>query len=162
METSWEDLVDQRGDLLLRVAFRVLHDIHDAEDIVQQVLLETFASGRMHDVGLMKRMTVFRSIDRLRRRISATPFDETVHVRQTTGERSRMEREESANQLRCAITKLPMRQAQCFWMRYVEGMSVRDIAASQTITESAVTTALSKARVTLKKCLQHNAVQSHD
>ena len=121
-EASWRELVEQHGEAILKVAFRVLRNIHDAEDIAQQVLLEAFAMEKLPDIGIMKRMAAFRSIDRLRRRDNVLCFDETVHVPFKDDAERSIEIQEQADLLRIAIARLPNRQAQCFWLRYVEGL----------------------------------------
>lgn len=149
-EASWRELVEQHGEAIIRVAYRLLRNMQDAEDVAQQVLLESFAMKRIPDGGLLKRMATFRAIDRLRARTNAVPFDETTHMAaDDEGERS-IEILEQANRLRSAIARLPDRQARCFCLRYVEGLSNAEIAESLSISRSAVSTALNKARNTLR------------
>lgn len=149
-ETSWHSFVDQHGEAIFKVAYRVLRNLHDAEDVSQQVLLETYAMKSHPATGIMKRMAAFRAIDCLRKKQRTVPFDEAVHVPSCGLEYQAIEVEEQADLLRLAIARLPPRQAECFWLRYVEGLSNQEIATIQSISQSAVSTALLKARKTLR------------
>ena len=66
------------------------------------------------------------------------------------GETLRRELEE---RLRDALSELPEREATVFCMRYYDQLSNTEIAASLSISMSAVTTALHKARVKLSRKL---------
>ncbi|MBD3675173.1 MAG: sigma-70 family RNA polymerase sigma factor [Planctomycetaceae bacterium] len=70
---QWQQLVDQSiRRRLYRTAYRVLGDSGEAEDTLQEVLLEAFHKSDetefSPDVPLLRRMTLLRAIDRLRRR----------------------------------------------------------------------------------------------
>ena len=159
---SWQDIVDQNGEAIFRVAYRVLRNLHDAEDVSQEVLLEAYVMDNLPEVGLLKRMTAFRAIDRLRQRKTAICFDELVHLPKQHDLTDLSVIAEQAELLRMAIARLPQRQARCFWLRYVEGMANREIAESLSISASAVSTALSKARHSLRNSIPKKCKESYE
>lgn len=161
-DATWIEIVDAHGETILNVAYRLLRNMHDAEDVAQQVLLEAVAMESLPEIGLLKRMAAFRSIDRLRQRNDAICFDETSHAPLTGDAVQAFEAQEQADLLRTAIARLPERQAQCFWLRHVEGLSNREIARCQSISESAVSTALNKARRALRNAVSKEHKSSHE
>jgi RNA polymerase sigma-70 factor (ECF subfamily) len=159
---TWQAIVDEHGEAVFRVAFRLLHNVHDAEDVSQEVLLEAYRMPQPPGAALLMRMAAFRAIDRLRQRIPAIPFDEQVCL---VGGRSSEQESESAEEaelLRTAIAQLPRQQSTCFWLRYVENLSNQEIAELQSISVSAVSTALNKARRNLSRFFLSKTEKSHD
>jgi len=59
---QWQELIDQFGEELYRTAYRFLRDAGEAEDTVQDVLLEAFHKSVetefSPDVPLLRRTTV--------------------------------------------------------------------------------------------------------
>ncbi len=153
---QWESIVDEYGEALFRVAFRVLHNVHDAEDVTQEVLLEALRMPEDPDFGMLRRMTTFRAIDMLRRRTAAEPVDLDNCEKQALSPQQAITAREEIQILQQAIARLPRQQARCFWLRYVDGLTNQQIAASAGISESAVSTALNKARQRLRLALQPN------
>src|SRR3954466_15054321 len=67
---GWEALVYDQGPMVFQTAWRILHDVQDAEDVTQDVLVELYRSRRPEDIspGLLRCAAVRRAIDLLRRR----------------------------------------------------------------------------------------------
>ena len=103
------------------------------------------------DASLLKRVAALRSIDRLRKRVATEPLADDISQRELQSVEKAVENQESVNLLREAISRLPRQQARCFWLRYVEGLSNQQIAAAEAISESTVSTALCKARQSLRR-----------
>ena len=159
---TWQSIIDEHGKAIFGIAFRVLGSVHDAEDVSQEVLLEAFKMTRMPDAGLLKRMAAFRAIDRLRRRATTTPLDEQFLVSESRPIEQTVEHEELASLLRTAISSLARQQSRCFWLRHVEGLSNQEIARIEAISESAVSTALNKARQCLRRSFQNKFENSNE
>jgi RNA polymerase sigma-70 factor, ECF subfamily len=150
----WNQIIAEHGPMLYRAAYCILHDDGEAEDVVQDVLLEAYRThakqATVPAAGLLRRMVTCRAIDRLRRRRRAQPID-NVPVVQFRDIPDRVIQEmEQADHLRQALSRLPSRQAECFLLRYMEGMSCEEIAESLGVSSSSVTTALYKARTRLR------------
>jgi RNA polymerase sigma-70 factor, ECF subfamily len=148
--TSWDAIVSDYAPVLLRLTCRILGPGPDAEDAVQEAFLEGFRVSRNETVdnwgGLLRRVAVNRSLDRLRRRRNIEPLD----VRETAGRGQSPEQaaiaKELMGRLREAITRLPPQQTAVFCLRYFEEMTYNQIAETLGIEEGAVGTALNKAR----------------
>ncbi|MCA9129915.1 MAG: sigma-70 family RNA polymerase sigma factor [Planctomycetales bacterium] len=148
---TWQSIIDEHGEAIFRVAYRLLGSVHDAEDVSQEVLLEAFRMPEFPDASLLKRVAALRSIDRLRKRVATEPLADDISQRELQSVEKAVENQESVNLLREAISRLPRQQARCFWLRYVEGLSNQQIAAAEAISESTVSTALCKARQSLRR-----------
>lgn len=136
--------------------------MHDAEDVSQEVLLEAFKMPEIPDAALLRRVAAFRAIDRLRQRVATVPLDDDVGQLEPLSVEQAVENEESADLLRKAISRLPKQQARCFWLRYVEGLSNQEIAVVEAISESTVSTALSKARKSLRRLFSNKLENAHE
>jgi RNA polymerase sigma-70 factor (ECF subfamily) len=143
--------------MLYRAAYRVLHDDGDAEDVVQDVLLEAFRkhhhNGAIPAGGLLRRMVTLRSIDRLRRRRAARRIDDLTIAGAGEAPDQVLQEMEQVDRLREAIGRLPQREAACFLLRHAEGMSYSEIAETLGTSSSAVSTAIHKAKTKLRKSI---------
>jgi len=154
----WERIVEQHAAMLLRAAYHLLHDHGEAEDVVQEVLLEAYLKhsrdGTTPGGGLLRRMTLLRSVDRLRRRRRGESICEIVDE-EGGGEPSReIVEAEQSEQLRRAIGRLPPQQGKCFVLRYLEGLDHAQIGEALKMSRSAVSSALHRARESLRAALR--------
>ena len=89
MSEQWKSIVREHGPVVYRIAWRILGNADDADDVVQDVFLEAhqFASGNKmaNPVGLLKRVAVCRSLDRLRQRCGETSLDDLPIVDPESG-----------------------------------------------------------------------------
>lgn len=150
----WNQIVAEHGEVLFRIAFRVLRNAHDAEDVTQEVLLEAHQMTQLPDSGLLRRMATLRAIDRLRRRVNSHELDLGIRDHRCRAPDQLTEDAELDQLLRAAIGRLPKHQAQCFWLRYVDGLTNQEIAKSIGMSATAVSTSLHKARKTLRDACQ--------
>ena len=159
---NWRSIIDEHGEAVFRVAYRVLRSVQDAEDVSQEVLMEAFRMPQLPDASLLRRMAAFRAIDRLRQRVATVQLDDDFRRPETQPIEKALEDEERAAQIRIAISRLPRRQSRCFWLRYVDGLSNQAIAQVEAISESAVSTALNKARHSLRRTLSSKLENSRE
>jgi RNA polymerase sigma-70 factor (ECF subfamily) len=148
-------LVSRRSRFVFQVAWAVLRNSHDAEDVVQETFLKLYRTGsweRMADERAFLARTAWRlAVDRTRGRKSEAISDER--------------REGSANPEQCAIASdlssivqrlidgLPEELRVPLALSAVEEMTSRSIADAMGIPEGTVRTRIMRARATLKKKL---------
>jgi RNA polymerase sigma-70 factor (ECF subfamily) len=99
---------------------------------------------------LLRRLAVYRALDRLRQKQSRISVDELELESHAPGPAEAAIARELEGRLREAVAKLPAREAEVFWLRYFEDLSNRDIAELLAISPGAVGAALCKARTKLQ------------
>ena len=142
------EYVRKYSDMVYRVAYSYTRSIPDSEDIMQDVLMKLYQSGKAfrddeHAKAWLIRVTANRSKDVLRsqRRKHAEELDENTSQAQ----------EESG--LDEAMSALGEEYRLAVYLHYYEGYGVRDIARIMRISESNVKIRLKRARDKLKEFL---------
>jgi RNA polymerase sigma-70 factor (ECF subfamily) len=146
--TNWESIVREHGPMAFDTAWRILGNVADTEDAVQEALLGAFRLHQQQAVtnwgGLLSRLRKRKPILLL--------TDESLSPCGSQPEQAAAVRE-LADRLRAALAKLPRREATVFSMRYFGEMSNTEIAETLHISADAVGVALHKARTKLKEAL---------
>ena len=128
---------------LVRLAFGILRDSDEAEDVVQDVLLRLWQMRdqlRMPIEPLARVLTRNRCIDIVRRKKPAAELSMAVFQEEDEALRERIER------MMKVIESLPDLQQTILRLRHMEGMEFKEIAELTGSTEAAVRKALSRAR----------------
>lgn len=128
---------------LVRLAFGILRDSDEAEDVVQDVLLRLWQMRdqlRMPIEPLARVLTRNRCIDIVRRKKPAAELSMAVFQEEDEALRERIER------MMKVIETLPDLQQTILRLRHMEGMEFEEIAELTGSTEVAVRKALSRAR----------------
>ena len=132
---------------LVRLAFGILRDSDEAEDVVQDVLLRLWQMRdqlRMPIEPLARVLTRNRCIDIARRKKPAAELSMAVFQEEDEALRERSER------MMKVIETLPDLQQTILRLRHMEGMDSKEIADLTGTTEAAVRKALSRARQTVR------------
>ncbi|MBS0267052.1 MAG: sigma-70 family RNA polymerase sigma factor [Planctomycetes bacterium] len=162
MMPDWEQIVDAHARLVFGVAFRIVGQTHDAEDVAQETFREAFelaAAGRVTDWrGCLCRIATFRAIDLVRRRRKFGPLD-GVPPSAVDEPLAKLEARELSDRLQAAVSELPRQPAAVFALTYFENLSRDEIAAALETTPGAVSVALFKARKQLQQILQLDPLQ---
>ncbi|MDQ6740187.1 MAG: RNA polymerase sigma factor [Actinomycetota bacterium] len=160
---AFEQLVIAYQDRLFRLAYRMLNDRGEAEDVVQDALTAAWRGLPMlQDVrafgGWAYRLATNRCLDLLRKRSahpetitdledlrSATEFRTTYGP---AGSDPAYEAETAARQdsLTALLNTLPPEQRACWLLREMHGRSYAEIGATLKISQSAVRGRLARAR----------------
>ena len=164
-------LVERHLRMVRRLALNVLGDVHEAEDIAQEVFVSVWKARldwrpEARFSTWLHRVAVNKAIDRrrsLRGASQASPTSQEVITRLADADDRaarpedalvRLERMESAKSLRLALDRLPASQNQALTMFYFEELEVGRIADVLDCSEQAVRSLLKRGRAALKTNLQ--------
>jgi RNA polymerase sigma factor (sigma-70 family) len=139
-------------------AWRVLGHAGDAEDAVQEALLDAFHLHRSQNVAswgaLLRRLATCRALDLLRKRRPAEPLSATAAASASNEPPTVAVASELVQSLRDALLQLAPREAEVFSLRYFGELTNEQIANELKLTTGAVGVALHKARTRLKELLE--------
>lgn len=164
-------LVDRHLRMVRRLALNVLGDVHEAEDIAQEVFVSVWKARtdwrpEARFSTWLHRIAINKAIDRrrsLRGARQATPEPQDVITRLADADTRtdapedalrRLERLESAKGLRLALERLPATQNQALTLFYFEELDVSRIADAMDCSEQAVRSLLKRGRQALKTHIQ--------
>jgi RNA polymerase sigma-70 factor (ECF subfamily) len=140
-EHSLQELVRTRGTALVGYAYLLCGDRREAEDLVQDALVKTFARGRLgthpdNIEGYVRRaiMTTFLDGFRRRKRWAAVRHLTVVDDAAPGPESAVGDRVD----VRAALGTLPPRERACVVLRFYEDMTVPRIADALSLSEGAV------------------------
>ncbi len=160
---AWAPLVRQYGGMAFAVAYDRLHDVQLAEDAVQEAFAEAYAG--LHRLeqeeafpGWLRTIVRRRAGRHLRTRSSAEqPVGDVLPL---LGEEDKhadtasiAERRELKKRLHASVDALPDKLRLPVRLFYLEGYSVREIAAFLGVSESALKKRLFDARIRLRSAL---------
>ena len=150
--------MDRHGDAVYRLALCRLQNTADAQDVYQDTFLRLFqqpeAPGweeeRLKAWLLRTAMNRCADIGRRRRVRSAIPLQELPEIagRDSYGYIDLLD----------AVNRLPEKQRTIFHLRYAEGYKTQQISRLLGIPDSTVRVNLNRARLTLRKELETDAV----
>lgn len=135
--------------------FYLLGDHHDAEDVTERTFLAALAAiDRFRDEGATFRAWLFRIAHnevanalRRRQRHATAPLDETPEPAGGDDPAAVVSAEDDARRVRAAVARLPDDRRQVLILRFVDGLSAREIGAVLGRSEGAV------------RVLQHRALR---
>jgi RNA polymerase sigma-70 factor (ECF subfamily) len=157
-------LLDARPRLIAGT-LAVLRDVHQAEDVFQEVLIKALRMQESfsEEAGLLAWARVSMrnlGIDHIRR---AGRLDTILSEMALDAVQERLDEDESASAklaaLRDCIAALPQESKQLLRLRYDEGRSGRDLATLLRRSEDAVYKALSRLHAALRKCAQERLTE---
>lgn len=153
-----EDLVRLHAQTVFRVAYSLVRNHADAEDVVQETFLRAWKHGRLDGIENYKAWLVkiaWRlALDRAKR-IPAEPLEpmlETLRVAEGSLEDA-LEEQQRSELLRGLLQTLPPELREVTVLSTVEEMTSGDIATVLGIPEGSVRTRLMRARQMLKQKL---------
>ena len=143
------DLVRRYKDMIFRIALNYFGNPFDAEDMVQETLMKLYTTN-----------TVFDSEDHIRHWLIRVTLNLCKNTVRSPWRRRTVSLEEAADlvsfdkpeqsELFQSVMALPEKYRTVLYLFYYEDLSVREIAQMLLVTESSVTTRLSRARRMLK------------
>jgi RNA polymerase sigma-70 factor (ECF subfamily) len=146
------------ASMVYSVAFRVLKDSGEAEDVVQEIFVQVwknpgaFVSGRGSLGGWLVVVARNRAIDVLRRRRPTDPI-ELFALPSSVNLASEAERSVLMQKIRGALGNLPMEQKKSVELAFFEGLSHSEIAEKTGDPLGTVKTRIRLALISLRKVL---------
>jgi len=162
-------LIDEHSDKLYAVAYGIVHDSEDAKDVVQETFISVWLTirnfyklEREDTIALLVKYTQNKAKDHLRRRKSRVQTIPLIYEDDdgekdfvipdyTQNPEEQTVAKEALKQLAAYVDQLPDTQRDVIEMRYKYGMSESEIAQALSISESAVSSRLNRAKNSLQK-----------
>jgi RNA polymerase sigma-70 factor, ECF subfamily len=152
-------LFDRYSRLVYSIALRVLREPDQAEDVMQEVLLQVWRQpgGFVSQKGSLGAWLAVvarnRSIDVIRRRAHLTPLEELV-VPEPRNLQHAVENEHLMNQVRGVVETLPGEQQTPLYMAYFEGLTHTEISERTGTPLGTVKTRIRTALMAVRKALE--------
>lgn len=147
-ETTYIAVSEQYMPSLYRAAYSIMQNRHDAEDAVQQALLNAWKGREKARDGAerawMMRIVINECYTILRKRQRSIPTDQVPETPVQQADPALYE----------AISALPENLRTPFLLKYMEGMSEKEVAAALRLPLPSVKNRLFRARKKLQKELQ--------
>ncbi len=157
-------VIGAHGAALHRIAYRMTHDAHEAEDIAQEAMLKLWdnaaklearaQAGNLNLAAWLKRVTINLSIDRLRKgkRIAGSDIPESADESPLAD--AQIEEAQSQSQTRQLVESLPERQRAAIVLTYYEELPNADAASVMEMQLKAFESLLHRARASLRKAFE--------
>lgn len=161
-QVAFDLLIDLHRPTLLNLALRMLRNLEDAKDAVQETFIKAFRALREFDPSRpikpwLCRICANCCIDLVRdRNRDSDPLDKHEYMLEDRAASPHEQAGESIEQeqVRGAIARLPEKYRKIVLMRHFRHMDVNEIAAELNKPEGTVKSWLFRARAMLKKDLQ--------
>lgn len=151
-ELSAQELVDRYSAMIYRIAFVRLQNVHDAEDITQEVLLRYIRSKKKfrdeeHRKAWLLKVTsnAVNSLASSAWRRHTVPLDEASEMAEAGSE--------NEGRIAYAVAQLPEAYIETVHLFYFENYSIKQISKITGKAEGTIKSQLSRARVILKEIL---------
>lgn len=151
MKAKAEVILDKYGDRLLRVAYSYLHNMSDAEDILQETLIRFIQSApEFKDENHEKAWLITVASNLSKNKIKYNKIREADELDEGLVAKN----EEDLSFVWEAVKSLPEKQREVIHLFYQEGYSTTEISGILDRKESTVRSDLLRARKQLKKILK--------
>ena len=139
------------GDTIYRVAYHALNNSHDAEDVMQTVLLRLYESRKdFESEEHMKHWILRVAVNESRKALRAF-WRRTDLPLEEWQERAALEEDPAKAEVLEAVMALEPKYRMAVYLYYYEGLSVAETAAAMRANPSTVQTWLLRARARLRK-----------
>ena len=157
-------VADQHAAMVWRVAYRMLGDATEAEDVAQESLLrlwnhaDRWLAGSAGIAPWLKKVTVNQCLDRLRRKRFTSNEEVPERADESPLADHQIERVETGKAVKDCIEALPDRQRAAVILTYYEEQPNQEAAESLKMQLKAFESLLFRARTSLKGCVERKGV----
>ena len=159
-QIAFQGLVEHYQNPVYTLAYRMLHNAHDAEDATQEIFLRVYTKLDTYDQTRKFSTWLFSvasnyCIDRIRRRRPLVPLDDMAYAIPSTAdgpERLALQ-SELRDTMQQALARLPDHYRLVAVLRYWNDLSYQEIEHITGLSESAVKTRLHRARHMIAEAL---------
>jgi RNA polymerase sigma-70 factor (ECF subfamily) len=158
-EAAMAAIFDRYAKMVYSIALRVLHDPAEAEDVMQEVLIQiwrgplSFVSGQGSLGGWLAVVARNRAIDVLRRRHPSDTVDEVV-LPASIDLAAEAERNTLIEKVRTIMRELPQEQQTSMELAFFDGLTHSEIAKKTGDPLGTVKTRIRLALISIRKALQ--------
>lgn len=158
-QLAMTELFDRYGRMLYSVAFRVVQDSTQAEDIMQDVFFQlwqnpgAFVTGKGSLGAWLAVVVRNRAIDAIRKRRPSEPVEDVV-LASGTDVASEVERHTMVQRVRRVLNGLPAEQRQSLEMAFFDGLTHAEISAQTGDPLGTVKTRIRTALTSVRKAFQ--------
>ncbi len=162
---AFEALARRHGPLMRATARRLTGSLADADDVVQETLVQAWKQlDSLRDPAAVKgwllRIVGSRSIDHLRKRRNHADLGDVENNVDATSPPKNKDPETNAvnssriEALKAALAKLPEEQRRCWVLKEFNDQSYEEIALTLNISPASVRGRLARARITLARTME--------
>jgi RNA polymerase sigma factor (sigma-70 family) len=159
---------DRHAAALWRIAYRMLGDAAEAEDVAQEALLKLWSHGDRWKPGgsgiaaWLKTVTVNQCLDRLRRKRFTSDESPPERADEAPQADKQMEQDEGRDAVKHCMEKLPERQRAAVVLTYYEEHANQHAAALLAMQIKAFESLLFRARASLRVCVERKGIIAGD
>ncbi len=166
MLVNWSTIISAHGPTVWRTVYRIVNDPEAARDCYQETFLAALRLSRRQTIdnwqAMLRTIAAQTAIDHLRRaRVRAVlPLagGHADHIPdRAPADPASLPASELAEAVRQLLSGLPPRQAEAFWLRYVEQMDAGEVAIQLNTTAQNVSVLVSRASEKLRERLARTA-----
>jgi RNA polymerase sigma-70 factor, ECF subfamily len=163
---NWDSVVAEHGPMVWRTLWRLLANRADVEECFQETFLGAFKLTKRETIdnwpAMLCRLAAARAMDRLRKR-----YRHSAHLKKQNEKRAGEQAadateasdcpveqavaNELSERLRVALSQLPAKQAEAFYLQVMCGWSQHDVALRMKISEASVGVNVHRARQRLQE-----------
>ncbi|MCD4851797.1 sigma-70 family RNA polymerase sigma factor [Arthrobacter sp. AK01] len=162
---AFEALARRHGPLMRATARRLTGSLADADDVVQETLVQAWKQlDSLRDPAAVKgwllRIVGSRSIDHLRKRRNHADLGDVENTVDSNSPPRNKDPETNAvnssriEALKAALSKLPEEQRRCWVLKEFNDQSYEEIALTLNISPASVRGRLARARITLARTME--------
>ena len=151
MRVKAERAVNEYGNSILRLAYSYLHNMQDAEDVLQDTLIKLISKGpefenSMHEKAWLLRVAGNISKNKL--------ISNRIHMTDELDDELMAENREDLSFVWDAVKSLPVQYRETVHLFYYEGYSTEEIASILKKNDATVRSDLRRARIRLREILK--------